>query len=134
MAKLYFQTPFTLINIWNNNSLLILLIFQRIKCNFDVYLRSRNYSLICVQISVDTNTYIYVGTQAGKQGRKFFHHLSLRIVVSVSEYIFLVSNKKKTQKQKAKETHENKKTNETKEKEKENVVVNNICGKSNGIR
>ena len=50
-----------------------------------------------------------------------------------------VSNKKDSpheQKQKAKETKENRKTKETnKEREKENVaVVNNICGKSNGIR
>ena len=36
---------------------------------------------------------------------------------------------------KAKETNDNRKTKETKEeKEKENLVVNNICGKSNGIR
>ena len=41
-----------------------------------------------------------------------------------------------TQKQLAKQTKENGKTKETKdEREKENVVaVNNICGKSNGIR
>ena len=50
-----------------------------------------------------------------------------------------VSNKKSPphiKKQKAKETKENRKTKETnKEREKENVaVVNNICGKSNGIR
>ena len=37
--------------------------------------------------------------------------------------------------QKEKETKENRKTKETKEeKEKENVVVDNICGKSNEIR
>ena len=74
-------------------------------------------------------------------GWKFFHYLPARIVACVSEYIFFVSNKKKntrthTQKQKAPETKEHRKTIETKkEKEKENVViVNNICGKSNGMR
>ena len=70
-------------------------------------------------------------------GCKFFHHLPARIVECVSEYIFFVSNKKKQmQKQKAKETKENRKIKETnEEREKENVAaVNNICGKSNGIR
>ena len=43
--------------------------------------------------------------------------------------------KKKTQKQKAKETKANRKAKETnEEREKENVVVNNICEKCNGIR
>ena len=54
--------------------------------------------------------------------------------------IYLLFQTKKhtqnTKKQLAKETKENRKTKETKdEREKENVVaVNNICGKSNGIR
>ena len=69
-------------------------------------------------------------------GCKFFHHLPACIVECVSEYIFFVSNKKKMQKQKAKETKENRKIKETnEEREKENVAaVNNVCGKSNGIR
>ena len=72
-------------------------------------------------------------------GLKFFHHLPACIVECVSEYTFCFRQKKhthNTQKQLAKETKENRKTKETKdEREKENVVtVNNICGKSNGIR
>ena len=61
--------------------------------------------------------------------------LAARIAECVSEYIFFVSNQKThTHKQKAKETKEKRKTKETKEeKEKENVVVNNICGKSSEI-
>ena len=58
-----------------------------------------------------------------------------------SEYIFFVSNKKKKKthtqhKQNSKETKEKRKVKETKEqRENGNVVVlNSICGKSNGIR
>ena len=50
--------------------------------------------------------------------------------------IYIFCFKENTHKQNAKETKEKRKTKETKEeKEKKNVVaVNNICGKSNGIR
>ena len=64
---------------------------------------------------------------------KFFDHLPARIVEYVFEYKFLVS--KKTHRQaKNKLKKKKRKTKETKaEKEKENVVVvNSICGKSNG--
>ena len=54
---------------------------------------------------------------------KNFYHLPARIVESVSEYIFFVSNKKTFTDTKTKETKENRKTKETKEEtEKENVV------------
>ena len=56
-------------------------------------------------------------------GWKIFYHLPARIVESVSEYIFFVSNKKTFTDTKTKETKENRKTKETKEEtEKENVV------------
>ena len=53
-------------------------------------------------------------------------------------YIFCFNQKKHAQKKKQQKTKENRKTKQKKpeeEKEKENVViVNNICGKSNGIQ
>ena len=60
------------------------------------------------------------------------------MVLCVSEYTFFVLNKKKniqtkTKQKKLKKIEKQKKPKE--EKEKENVfVVNNICGKSNGIQ
>ena len=52
-------------------------------------------------------------------GWKFFYHLPARIVACVSEYMFFVSNKKKThthtEKQKTNETKENRTAKETKE-------------------
>ena len=64
---------------------------------------------------------------------KFFDHLPTRIVEYVFEYKFLVS-KKNTHTSKKQTKEKKRKTKETKaEKEKENVVVvNSICGTSNG--
>ena len=62
-------------------------------------------------------------------------HLPARIAESVSEYLFFVSNKKKQiHKQKAKETKEIEKQRKQMKKRRNEMFVNNICGKSTEIR